>query len=453
MRTVRPALTSSTTDSATSITTSRLRVRPPCAPAPVLRPALSASVTSGFDVCSAGTRPNTMPVSSETPSENSEHRHVDRDARLVRHVELGHQRDDRANRAEGEQHAQHAAGEREQDALGQELAQQPAAAGADRHPDGHLARARGAAGQLQVGDVGARDEEQERHRAEQQLQAGPHLSARDRDVQIVPQRGGEALRRKGRRLLLREALVQRAELLLGDGLRHAGRQPHDRIEERQVRARRRQRQPEPFAAIPAEARRHHADDGVRTAVQPQRPADGRRDCPRTAAATAGGSAPRPVRPRRRAGCRVGWIVRPMTGGTPRKLKALPDSRTPLKLSGANSPVISTVSIDVAITSEKAGSSASGSHLVERVAVPAAAVEPANLRGPDLTRPRVGIRRDQHAVDHAEDRRGRADAERQRQQRDQHERRAAPERSHRVAEILSQRVEPASHARLPSEVTH
>ena len=49
MRTVRPALTSSTTDNATSITTSRLRVRLPCVPAPVLRPALSASVTSGFD--------------------------------------------------------------------------------------------------------------------------------------------------------------------------------------------------------------------------------------------------------------------------------------------------------------------------------------------------------------------------------------------------------------------
>ena len=47
-----------------------------------------------------------------------------------------------------------------------------------------------------------------------------------------------------------------------------------------------------------------------------------------------------------------------SGGTPRKLKALPDISTPLKLSGANSPVISTVSIDVAITSENAGSAAS-----------------------------------------------------------------------------------------------
>ena len=71
VRTVNPALTSSTTDSATSITTSRPRVRPPCAPALVLRPALSASVTSAFEVCSAGTRPKTMPVTSDTPSEKS----------------------------------------------------------------------------------------------------------------------------------------------------------------------------------------------------------------------------------------------------------------------------------------------------------------------------------------------------------------------------------------------
>ena len=55
----------------------------------------------------------------------------------------------------------------------------------------------------------------------------------------------------------------------------------------------------------------------------------------------------------------GWMVRPTTGATPRKLKALPESRTPPKLSGANSPVMSTVSADVAITSEKAGTSVRG----------------------------------------------------------------------------------------------
>ena len=52
----------------------------------------------------------------------------------------------------------------------------------------------------------------------------------------------------------------------------------------------------------------------------------------------------------------GCSVRPTTGGTPRKLKALAVSSTPLKLSGAYSPVSSTGSIEVAMTSENAGTS-------------------------------------------------------------------------------------------------
>ena len=71
MRTVRLAQTSSTTDSATSITTSALRTRPPCAPAPVLRLAVRTWAVSVFDACSAGTRPAMMPVSTDTPSENA----------------------------------------------------------------------------------------------------------------------------------------------------------------------------------------------------------------------------------------------------------------------------------------------------------------------------------------------------------------------------------------------
>ncbi len=53
---------------------------------------------------------------------------------------------------------------------------------------------------------------------------------------------------------------------------------------------------------------------------------------------------------------VGWMVRPVTGGTPRKLNAFPDIRTPRRLSGANSPDISTLSAEVAITSPNAGTS-------------------------------------------------------------------------------------------------
>ncbi len=71
VRTVNPALTRSTTDSATSAMTSKLRVRPPVVSEPVLRPARRTSVTSAFEVCSAGTRPKSTPVSTDIASEKS----------------------------------------------------------------------------------------------------------------------------------------------------------------------------------------------------------------------------------------------------------------------------------------------------------------------------------------------------------------------------------------------
>jgi hypothetical protein len=50
----------------------------------------------------------------------------------------------------------------------------------------------------------------------------------------------------------------------------------------------------------------------------------------------------------------GWMVRPSSGGTPRKLKAFGVTSTPLRLSGANSPVSSAGWKLVAITDAKAG---------------------------------------------------------------------------------------------------
>ena len=57
--------------------------------------------------------------------------------------------------------------EREHDAFGEQLADDPAAAGAERCTNGELAGARGAARQQQVGDVAARDEQHEADGAEQ----------------------------------------------------------------------------------------------------------------------------------------------------------------------------------------------------------------------------------------------------------------------------------------------
>ncbi len=52
------------------------------------------------------------------------------------------------------------------------------------------------------------------------------------------------------------------------------------------------------------------------------------------------------------------MVRPTTGGTPRKSKAFAVTSTPVRLSGENSPVSSTGATVVAITDEKAGDACS-----------------------------------------------------------------------------------------------
>ena len=61
-----------------------------------------------------------------------------------------------------------AAGEAQEHALGQELADEPPAAGPQRGADRDLARARRGAGEQQVGDVGAGDEQHEADRAQQE---------------------------------------------------------------------------------------------------------------------------------------------------------------------------------------------------------------------------------------------------------------------------------------------
>ena len=139
----------------------------------------------------------------------------------------------------------------------------------------------------------------------------------------------------------------------------------------------------------------------------------------------------------------------MTGATPRKLNALPDSRTPPKLSGVKSPLSRTVSYDVAITSENAGSFCMRRNSSSVCPCPP---RPSTARTPgaDLIRARVRIRRDQHAVDHTEDCRGCPDAQRERQQRDCGERRAATKRSRCIPEILNEGFQPPLHRHtLPS----
>ena len=243
-------------------------------PAPVLRAALSASVTSGLDVCSAGARPKRTPVRRDSPSVNRSTGAFRAMRAFVGDVELGHHRDDQPDRTKGKQHTAGAADERQQDVLRQQLPHQPAAACPHRDPDGDLACPRRAPCQLEVGHVGARDQKQEPDGTEEQAQTRPHIATRDRHIEIVPQSRREPLGRERRWFSRCQALVEGGELCLGDIRGDPGCQPDDGIDPLQVRTGRGQRQPEAIVAIPAKTRRHHADDSVRNAVQPQRAADG-----------------------------------------------------------------------------------------------------------------------------------------------------------------------------------
>ena len=129
----------------------------------------------------------------------------------------------------------------------------------------------GCPGQQQVGDVGARDQQHEGHRAGQDEERRPHVTG-----QLIAQRDdarrpagvevGKHPRQLGRN-------VSHVELRLLDG--HARLQPsdnHERPATRRSRLRREaDRQPHVDALVEKrEAGRHDADDGVRRALRHQR---------------------------------------------------------------------------------------------------------------------------------------------------------------------------------------
>ena len=77
-----------------------------------------------------------------------------------------------------QQQSDQAAGDGEHQALGQQLADDAPAAGAERGADGDFLLARERAGEEQVGDVGARDEEHEGHRRHEHQERQAHAPDR-----------------------------------------------------------------------------------------------------------------------------------------------------------------------------------------------------------------------------------------------------------------------------------
>ncbi len=106
---------------------------------------------------------------------------------------LEREREKQAGRRHGDQETGDAPGNREHEALEQRLRDDLPSARAERQPQGDLSAARRGTGQEQVGDVGARDQEDQRADRQQDLQAAPvrllHLAdaaAGGHDVDHLP---------------------------------------------------------------------------------------------------------------------------------------------------------------------------------------------------------------------------------------------------------------------------
>ena len=122
--------------------------------------------------------------------------------------------------------------EREQQALGQQLAHQPAARGAERQAHRDLALADRGARQQQVRDVGARDQQHQPDDAQQQARGAHHVLAEagvDRGLRERQERhvaAGVVVR-----VLLGELARERLQPGLGLRQRHAGLEPAGDVED------------------------------------------------------------------------------------------------------------------------------------------------------------------------------------------------------------------------------
>ena len=138
----------------------------------MLRPApRSASIGLVRVANHAGAAPNRMPVTSASVNANARTAGAGV-VSIGRNVDPGErERQQQARRADRDDEAGDAAGDREEDALDQRLRHDLPARRADREPDRRLRPPRHGAREQQVGDVGARDEQHQPAHAEKNLQA------------------------------------------------------------------------------------------------------------------------------------------------------------------------------------------------------------------------------------------------------------------------------------------
>ena len=218
LRIIKPAPMSKVSDRAISETTSELsrRLRPD--PLDAFRPpALSVSFKTGLAACSAGARPNIAPVTTEINRLKPSTR-----ASIVSLTKLGNVTGlsliRKSTTPQSEQYSQRASDERQQQAFGQQLSNQPSGSSAERQPDGHFRGASGGSLQLQIGDVGAGHEQHATYSAQQ----NPERQLKTTEESLVKQCHARAAIPVRVRISLFQPAHNRVHLRLGLRQSHAG---------------------------------------------------------------------------------------------------------------------------------------------------------------------------------------------------------------------------------------
>ena len=204
-----------------------------------------------------------------------EHTRIHRDVRVAWQRERRDDQFEAVHHRVADQDPEGAADRGEQDVLGEKLPQQPPASSAERGAHGDVALARRAARERQVRQVHATDEQQHPHGAEQHIQRASELRA-DQDVDVPLDGDAPTFVRIG--IVGRDPRADGIHLGARLFDRHARLQTSKRghpMEVARAFTRLEGKRPPHLreAAIERGALRHHADDGVRLAIERERSPD------------------------------------------------------------------------------------------------------------------------------------------------------------------------------------
>ena len=183
-----------------------------------------------------------------------------------------HQRDDQSQAEPRQPQAGSGRGRREDEALDEQLPQEPASTGAQRSAHGHFPFADRRPREQEVGHVAAGDPEQQQYRRKQPIERVPEIP--DHGVEVRPDDGDGPIRKVPRRIRDGETLGDRVEIRGGRRCGDAPLQaPHERKPGSPLRPA--HRHPE-IGAVDLKPRRHDGDERRDRTVQPEGLADDRR---------------------------------------------------------------------------------------------------------------------------------------------------------------------------------